>query len=172
MIFDAEQTDSPPVRPVAPSTDATAVLLSQLTAGVRALNKDFEQVMPLLVGALKQNRYFDEMQRQVRAAEKLSQAWRDWPLVIGIHEAILSIRTNESPDRYLLEHLENLLFQSGVEEYGFQGEDVEVELVEIVSSSGQGSRFTVTTCKRPGLRQGPVPLRKAIVEVIRSERND
>lgn len=144
--------------------------LKSIGVSIERLRRDVDEIVPPLVAALKQNRYFDELQGQLRTAERLAQAWRDWPLIVGIHEAILSIRGGQANDRYLLEHLENLLFQVGVEEYGLVGEVVEAQTVEITAFEGAGHELTVSVCNRPGLRQGPAPLRKAIVEVTRSEK--
>lgn len=166
-----------PVEAAAPEKPQTpeeiAALLSEVHRDVSLVKADVEKLMHPLVDALKRNRYFDEMQSQLRSAQKVALAWRDWPLITGIHEAVIMMRSNAgTSDRYLLEHLEDLLFQAGVTEFGLPGETVEIEEVEILAATGTGNRFVVSHCKRPGLRIGPVPLRKPIVEVTRETRTE
>lgn len=151
--------------------EEVATLLGNVERDVTKIKADVDQLMQPLVDSLRRNRYFDEMQSQLRSAQKVSQAWHDWPLVTGIHEAVLMLRSNvELADRHLLEHLENLLFQAGVTEYGLEGETVEIEEVVVMAATGSGDLFVVSQCDRPGLRIGPVPLRKPIIEVKRETR--
>lgn len=152
------------------SSEQVAITVARMASDVAAIKSDVDQMMQPLVDSLKRNRYFDEMQSQLRKAEKVAQAWRDWPLIIGIHEAVISLRQRDSADRYLLEHLQNLLFEAGVNEYGLEGENIEPDEAEIIAFVGTGAVLTVSACKRPGLKVGSLPLRKPIVEVARSER--
>ncbi|XBH21441.1 hypothetical protein V5R04_14700 [Jonesiaceae bacterium BS-20] len=155
--------------PSGPQTpEEVATLLGNVERDITQIKADVDQLMQPLVDALKRNRYFDEMQTQLRSAQKVARAWHDWPLITGIHEAVLMLRSNpQGADRYLLEHLESLIFQAGVTEYGLVGEIVDIEEVEVVAVTGNGDRFVVSQCKRPGLRIETVPLRKPIVEITR-----
>lgn len=144
--------------------------VDSLNADVAAIKQDFEQILPALVDALKRNRYFDEMERQLRRAEKVAEAWRDWPLVVGVHDVILTMRAAPSSDPAIVEQLADILYRSaGVEEFGFVGEEVDPTQVEISSSEGDGSSIVVSESQRPGLRIGHLPIRKAIVSVRRQE---
>lgn len=158
--------------PVGPqSQEVVAALLANIERDVTMIKADVDQLMQPLVGALKRDKYFDEMQSQLRSAQKVAHAWHERPLITGIHEALLILRSNsESEAPYLLELLENLLFQAGVTEFGLAGETVEIEEVEVLAAAGSGNHFVVSRCERPGLRIGPVPLRKPIVEVTRETR--
>jgi len=147
-----------------------AVLLDQMSSDVTAIKADMDRIMQPLVDSLKRNKYFDELQDRLRKSDKVSQAWRDWPLITGIHEAVISLRQSDNPDKHLLEHLQNLLFQADVTEFGLEGQIVDPEEVEVIASSGTGTVFTVAVCSRPGLKVGSLPLRKPIVEIARSER--
>lgn len=151
--------------------EEVAALLANVERDVTMIKADVDQLMQPLVDMIKRDSYFNEMQSQLRSAQKVAQAWHEWPLITGIHEAVLMLRSNtQGADRYLLEHLENLLFQAGVTEYGIAGETVQIEEVEVVGATGSGNHFVVSQCRRPGLRIGPVPLRKPIVEVTRETR--
>ena len=150
----------------APDADASA-LLRQVVTDVAELKAELGQIVRPLVDALKRDRYFDELQAQLRRAAKLSEAWRDWPLISGVHDAVLNLRTTRDADPHLLEHLESLLFGAGVTEYGLVGDAIDPEEAEITASTGTGSHFIVTATRRPGLRIGSVPLRKPIVEIAR-----
>lgn len=158
--------------PVSPQIqEELAALLANIERDVTMIKADVDQLMQPLVGALKRDKYFDEMQSQLRSAQKVAHAWHERPLITGIQEAMLILRKNpESDVPYLLEFLESLLFQAGVTEYGLAGETVEIEEVEVLAAAGSGDHFVVSRCERPGLRIGPVPLRKAIVEVTRETR--
>lgn len=170
MSLDARSGDvAAPAGPQIP--EEVAALLANVERDVTMIKADVDKLMQPLVYAMKRDSYFNEMQSQLRSAQKVAQAWHEWPLITGIHEAILMLRPNiQGADRYLLEHLENLLFQAGVTEYGIVGETVQIEEVEVVGATGSGDHFVVSQCKRPGLRIGPLPLRKAIVKVTRETR--
>lgn len=148
-----------------------SAMLGQVSADVTAIKADVDRIMQPLVEALTRNKYFDEFHDRLRKAERVTQAWRDWPLVVGIHEAVVTLRKNEVSDKLLLEHLEGLLFQTGITEYGFEGEKVNPDEVDIVGSQGVGEFFYVKVCRRPGLRDGALPLRKPIVEIARLEES-
>ncbi|MCT9002612.1 hypothetical protein [Microbacterium memoriense] len=141
-----------------------------MSTDVTAIKADVERLMPPLVGALKRNQYFDELQGQLRRTEKIAQAWRDWPLIVGIHEAVIILRQSDAPDPHVLELLESLIFQAGVTEYGHEGDQIDPQEAEITASSGTGSQIVVSKIRRLGLRIGAVPLLKPIVEVTRTER--
>ena len=141
-----------------------------MSSDVTAIKGDMDRIMQPLVDSLRRDKYFDEFQDRLRKAEKVTQVWRDWPLITGIHEAVISLRQSEAPDKHLLEHLQNLLFEADVTEYGFEGEKVDPEEVDIVASHGSGGVFAVAVCRRPGLKVGSLPLRKPIVDIARSER--
>lgn len=142
---------------------------SEVSGDIAAIRADLDRLVPPLVEALKRDQYFTELREQVRRAEQVWRAWRDWPLITGIHDAVLNLRQSAEPDRHLLEHLESLIFQAGVTEYGLVGERIEPEEAEITAAAGSGPRLVVSVSRRPGLRIGPVPLRKPIVEITRQE---
>lgn len=148
-----------------------AETLASMSRNVTAIKADIDRLMPPLVDTLKRNRYFDELQQHLRQTEKIAQAWRDWPLIIGIHDAVLDLRRTDASDPHLLEHLEGLIFHAGVTEYGFDGDEIDPLEAEITASTGSGRRIVVSSSRRLGLRIGPVPLRKPIVEVTRQERS-
>ena len=144
--------------------------LSRVERDTASLKNDMDRIIQSLVVSLKRDRSFDELQQQLRDAEKISQAWRDAPLIIGIHDAVTMLKQTDDADKHLLAHLENLLYVAGVDEYGVAGDVVEPEEAEVTESIGAGPVLRVSVCKRPGLRIGGVPLRKPIVEVTREER--
>lgn len=150
-------------------TSGVGEVSSGLEADVASIKQDVEQILPALVEALKRNRYFDEMERQLRRAERVAEAWREWPLVVGVHDVIIALRASDT-DPQIVEQLLDVLYRSaGVEEFGFVGEQVDPTQVEISESAGAGNHITVRESQRPGLRIGHQPLRKAIVSVIREE---
>lgn len=154
------------------SADEREVLLEEirsLRGQVTALEEKFDKVIPQLVQALRRDQYFDEMQGQLRRAERVSEAWRDWPLVLGVHETVLGLRSTPDADRHLLASLEDLLYRAGIEEYGHAGEEVDPVEVEVMAWTGDqdGTVLEVEECKIPGLRVGAVPLRKPKVVVRR-----
>lgn len=144
--------------------------LKQIAADVASMKSDVDRLFAPLVESIKRDRAFDELQQQLRKAEKVAQAWRDAPLITGIHDAIVSLRQSDAPDNHLISHLEDLLYRAGVEEFGKPGETVSAEDVEITQATGHGAVLTVAACKRPGLRIGELPLRRSIVEIIRTEQ--
>lgn len=149
-------------------TDASGGNLEALASDVGDIKRDVEQILPSLVDALKRNRYFDEMEKQLRRAERVAEAWRDWPLVVGVHDVILAMRATPNLDPAFVEQLSDVLYRSaGVEEFGFIGEEIDLTMLEISSSEGTGPRIVVRAVQRPGLRIGHSPVRKAIVSVTR-----
>lgn len=150
-------------------TEASAPLVA-LAADVAALKKDMDQILPSLVDALKRNRYFDEMERQLRRTEKVSEAWREWPLITGVHDVVLAMRAAPESDPAMVEQLVDVLYRAaGVEEFGHADEPIEPDYAEITSMTGEGSHLVVVDTQRPGLRVGHHPLRKAIVAVRREQ---
>lgn len=150
-----------------PQGSTSASSATNVADDIAAIRADLDRLVPPLVEALKRDQYFTELREQVRRAEHVSRAWRDWPLITGIHDAVLNLRQSAQPDRHLLEHLESLIFQAGVTEYGLVGERIDPEEAEITAATGAGPRLIVSVTRRPGLRIGPVPLRKPIVEITR-----
>lgn len=150
--------------------DASGETLDAVASDVDDIKRDIEQILPSLVDALKRNRYFDEMEKQLRRAERIAEAWRDWPLLVGVHDVILAMRATPNLDPALAEQLSDVLYRSaGVEEFGFCGEEIDPTMLEISRSEGVGPRIIVQETQRPGLRIGHSPIRKAIVSVTRQE---
>lgn len=148
--------------------DADREPQSNFAADVAEIKRDVEQILPALVDALKRNRYFDEMDKRLRRAEMVAEAWRDLPLVIGVHDVILTMRAAPGSDQAIVEQLADVLYRSaGIEEFGLAGEEIDPTMAEISSSEGTGPRIIVHESQRPGLRVGHNPIRKAIVSVIR-----
>lgn len=149
-------------------TSSSAPVTDRLVSDVAEIKRDVEQILPSLVEALKRNRYFEEMQGQLRRAERVADAWRQWPLVVGVHDVLLAMRAMPDHDQGLAEQLADVLYRAaGVEEFGFEGEDVDPTHVEVTSSTGSGDRLVVAQTQRPGLRVGHSPIRKAIVTIER-----
>jgi len=167
------QPTTPAPEPAPPThartSDEVFDALDRLDEDVTAMRSEITRIAEPLVRVLKQNQHVAELQAQLRRAEKVAQAWHDWPIITGLHDAVLMLRQTPDADPHLLEHLEGLIFAAGVEEYGKDGDAVEPEEADIIAASGSGGSFVVTVCRRPGLRIGPVPLRKPIVEVTRKE---
>lgn len=151
---------------------AAAPDLAKIAADIASIKSDVDQLFGPLVESVKRDRAFDELQQQLRNAQKVAQAWHDAPLITGIHDAIISLQQTPDPDKHLIEQLEDLIYRAGVETYGGVGETVLPEEIEVTASTGTGTVLTVTECKRRGLRIGALPLRKAIVEVSRTERTN
>lgn len=149
-------------------TDASKETLKAVASDVGDIKRDVEQILPSLVDALKRNRYFDEMEKHLRRAERVAEAWRHWPLVVGVHDVILAMRETPNFDPVFVEQLCDVLYRAaGVEEFGFIGEEIDPTMLEITSSEGTGPRIVVQETHRPGLRIGHSPIRKAIVSVTR-----
>lgn len=150
--------------------DISGQTLGAVASDVGDIKRDIEQILPSLVDALKRNRYFDEMEKQLRHAERIAEAWRDWPLLVGVHDVILAMRATPNLDPALAEQLSDVLYRSaGVEEFGFIGEEIDPTMLEISGSEGAGPRIIIQETQRPGLRIGHSPIRKAIVSVTRQE---
>jgi len=144
--------------------------MEQLTSDVESIKKDVEQILPALVDALKRNKYFEEMESQLRRAEQVADVWRQWPLVTGVHDVVLAMRTDGSDNQLMVEQLCDVLYRSaGVEEFGLVGEQVDPSDVEITQVEGEGPRLYVLESQRPGLKVGHAVIRKAIVSVQRRE---
>ena len=139
---------------------------------IAAIKADLDRIVGPLVQALKRDRALDDLQARLRTAEKVGQAWRDWPLLTGVHDTILGLRDAGEASTIVTQQLEDLLFRVGVEEFGLEGELVDPGHVEILEVTGEGPDFRVNACRRPGLRLSHVPLRKAIVSVIRENRSN
>lgn len=146
--------------------------LSRVESDMTSLKRDMDHIIESLVVSLKRDRSFDALQQQLRKSEKIAQAWRDAPLIMGIHDAVTMLKQTEDADTYLLAHLENLIYEAGVEEYGVAGDIVKPEEAEVTESIGSGPVLRVSVCQRPGLRVGSLPLRKPIVEITREGRHD
>ncbi|PCC44886.1 hypothetical protein [Brevibacterium aurantiacum] len=146
--------------------------ITRIEADVASLKSDMDQIIQSLVVSLKRDRSFDELQEQLRRSERVAQAWKDAPLLTGIHDAVVMLRQTDGADKHLVAHLENLIYEAGVEEYGAVDDTVDPEEVSVTEVTGSGPNLTVSACKRPGLRIGGLPLRKPIVEVTRSERTN
>lgn len=145
-----------------------AVSLEEL---VRSLQHDIEQILPAVLSALKRDRAFEELQHQLRQAQGALAAWQDLPLIVSIHDALLQMRQQglSSDWLWMEQMLLDALDRVGVTEFGFPGEVVEPETVEITSASGEGAKLRVVTTHRPGLRKQHLPLRRPIVDVVREE---
>ena len=141
---------------------------TNLASDIAEIKQDVEQILPALVDALKRNRYFDEMEKQLRRAQDVAAVWRDWPLVVGVHDVLLAMRSAPDSDPAMVEQLSDVLHRTtGVEEFGLPGEEIDPTTAEISSSTGAGSLLVVEECQRPGLRIGHHLIRKAIVSVTR-----
>ena len=141
-----------------------------IAADVASIKKDIDHILPSLVDALKRNRYFEEMEKQLREARIVAEAWRERPLIIGVHDVVLAMRAESPADHAMAEQLCDVMYRSaGIEEFGFVDEEVDPTQISITGSEGEGSRIVVAATQRPGLRVGHLPLRKAIVSVKRQE---
>ncbi|MCZ2817271.1 hypothetical protein [Modestobacter sp. VKM Ac-2984] len=146
--------------------------LTDIAADISGLKADVDSILPSLVTALKRDRAFDEVQAQLRSAQRVAEAWREWPLVLTVHEAVLHLRRlDDDGHRWLEEHLLQGLAGSGVEEFGFPGEEVALDHVEVVAATGTGPRPVVVETHRPGLRIAHAPLRKPIVTIDRRDES-
>ncbi|OAD97730.1 hypothetical protein [Arthrobacter sp. OY3WO11] len=149
-------------------TGASRETIETVASDVGDIKRDVEQILPSLVDALKRNRYFDEMEKRLRRAERVAEAWRDLPLLVGVHDVILAMRATPNHDPVFVEQLSDVLYRSaGVEEFGLIGEEIDPTMLEIYSSEGTGPRIIIREVQRPGLRIGHSPIRKAIVSVTR-----
>lgn len=139
-----------------------------IAADLASIKRDFDDILPSLLVALKREKAFEEVQRQLREAQSVAAAWRDWPLIEVVHEAIIHLRALPCADHdSVVRDLINGLARVGVVEFGLPGEQIRPEDVEIVACTGDGVSIVVTDTHRPGLRISHIPLRKPIVAAQR-----
>ena len=146
--------------------------ITRIEADVASLKSDMDQIIQSLVVSLKRDRSFDELQEQLRRSERVGPGLERCSASNGNPRCSCHANADDGDDKHLVAHLENLIYEAGVEEYGAVDDTVDPEEVSVTEVTGSGPNLTVSACKRPGLRIGGLPLRKPIVEVTRSERTN
>ena len=143
--------------------------VASMADDIASIKQDMDKIIPALLDALKRNQYFDELQAQLRRSTKIQDAWTHLPLILGIHDAATTMQEGGDVPAVYVEQLLDLLYRNGVSEFGFPGEVVDPDEIEISAFSGEGPVLKVAEAHRHGLKIEDTVLRKALVTVVREK---
>ncbi len=145
--------------------------LDKLTDLVAGLARDFDNVLPHLIGALDRDQAFGEISERLRRAEASAEIGLNWVLIDGIHKLLNDTRRLKLDPQFrsaFTPDLRRLLASAGVSEFGRPGDSFDADRHEAIYAAGEGQRFLIAAVHVTGLERAGVVLKRAKVSVERS----
>lgn len=123
----------------------------EIRAAVRA---EFDEVLPHVVKALRENNAFDEISDRLRTAERRIESRQERPVIIGVHRVLDRIRHldfDEAIKQALDEDLTRVLSEAGYQEMGQVGEEYEPARHDAIDGRAVDGKAVVTKVHSCGL---------------------
>jgi hypothetical protein len=125
------------------------------TEAIRAaVHDEFDEVLPHVVKALRQNNAFDEISDRLRTAERRIESRQERPVIIGVHRVLDRIRHldfDEAIKQALDEDLARVLSEAGYQETGQVGEEYEPTRHDAIDGRAVDGKAVVTKVHSHGL---------------------
>jgi hypothetical protein len=122
-----------------------------IRAAVRA---EFDEVLPHVVKALRENNAFDELSDRLRTAERRIESRQERPVIIGLHRVLDRIRHldfDEAIKQALDKDLTCVLSEAGYQETGQVGEEYEPARHDAIDGRAVDGKAVVTKVHSYGL---------------------
>jgi molecular chaperone GrpE (heat shock protein) len=133
-----------------------------------AMRAEFDEVLPYVVEALRQNNAFDEINDRLRAAERRIEARQERPVILGLHRLLDRIRHFDF-DQAIKQAVENdiasLLTGAGYEESGQVGEAYDPARHDAIDGRAMDGKAVVTKVHTHGLTSFGDVVVRAKVEI-------